>query len=421
LGVPRGLVRRASKGSKRLPKRSVWDPSVEVEESPYFWRGEPKVIPPLAPLSSSVTGPTAAELFCGAGGLSKGAEMAGFYVILGLDIHKPSAETFHLNHRHAYTILGDIREVKPEDVSALLGARRVDVLMAGVPCQGFSLNNRKRNERDKRNYLFLEFIRFVKALQPRAVLLENVSGLRSTANGSFAKAIEQAISDAGPYTVVHTLLNAADYGVPQVRERIFFVGLPKNVEFAWPQPTHGPGREPYRTVWEAISDLPTLRPGEQATEYATWPLCDYQRMMRVGAERLLNHRAPNHPQATRRKIGRTKPGEPIYPRFKQRIRLSWEQPSPTQVAGGIRPQYQFGHPSQPRGLTVRERARIQSFPDTYEFCGGLVQGRVQTGNAVPPLLAKAIFEALKDAIARERQVDREAQGGNTEVLAPVGP
>jgi DNA (cytosine-5)-methyltransferase 1 len=105
---------------------------------------------------------------------------------------------------------------------------------------------------------------------------------------------------------------------------------------------------------------------------------------------------PNHPLETIEKIKNTKPGEPMYPKFKQRIRLAWDIQSPTQVSGGIRPQFQFGHPEDARGLTIRERCRIQSFPDDFIVKGGIVQGRVQTGNAVPPLLAKALAQAIKE-------------------------
>lgn len=119
-------------------------------------------------------------------------------------------------------------------------------------------------------------------------------------------------------------------------------------------------------------------------------------MMRKNNEsgKLVNHKAPNHPDDTIKKIASTKPGKPMYPKFKQRIRLAWDILSPTQVSGGIRPQFQFGHPEDTRGLSVRERCRLQSFPDNFTIEGGTVQGRVQTGNAVPPLLAQAVAKAL---------------------------
>lgn len=181
---------------------------------------------------------------------------------------------------------------------------------------------------------------------------------------------------------------------------MIFLASAKGYPIAWPEPEFGTPERPYRTVFDAIGDLPSLQPGERKSFYTTQPQTEYQKLMREGSVVLLNHEAPKHPQSTIKKIKNTEPGKPIYPRFTQRIRLSWDKPSPTQVAGGIRPQFQFGHPSDPRGLTVRERARIQSFPDWYHFFGGIVQGRVQTGNAVPPLLAKAIAEKIKEVINR---------------------
>ena len=119
------------------------------------------------------------------------------------------------------------------------------------------------------------------------------------------------------------------------------------------------------------------------------------------SQKLSNHIAPNHPAETVEKIANTQPGQPMYEKFKQRIRLKLDEPSPTQLAGGIRPQFQFGHPTQPRGLTIRERARIQSFPDSYEFLGGTVQERVQTGNAVPPLMIYAIAREIAKDLDRK--------------------
>lgn len=378
-----------------------WDKNVPVEESPYYWKGEPKVFERQVDLNPL----TVLDLFSGAGGLSLGFAMAGFNVVLGIDIHKPSMETFLHNHKKTIGILGDIRKIPDNLVLDLLKGIEVKVLMAGVPCQGFSLNNRKRNPNDHRNYLFWEFIRFVKLLKPNFLVLENVSGMKNTANGSFVEEIEKQIVIAGEesgkkYRVEHRILNAADYGVPQIRKRLIFLASAKGYPIAWPEPEFGTLERPYRTVFDAIGDLPSLQPGERKNFYTTQPQTEYQKLMREGSVVLLNHEAPKHPQSTIKKIKNTEPGKPIYPRFTQRIRLGWDKPSPTQVAGGIRPQFQFGHPSDPRGLTVRERARIQSFPDWYQFFGGIVQGRVQTGNAVPPLLAKAIAEKIKEVINR---------------------
>lgn len=372
-----------------------WDKSVKVEENWYYWKGVPIVSKGEMKKSAR---PIVVELFCGCGGTSLGFEMAGYDIWVGCDIHRLSIETFRRNHSGVSTILGDIKDISPEQVLGLLKGRQVDVLIGGVPCQGFSLNNRKRHEDDERNLLYKEFIRFVEALKPKAVVLENVSGMKST--GNFVPEIELGLSEAAGMTVKSRLLYAPDYGVPQARTRLVFIGVKDKVfDFDSIKKTHGPEVGiPYNTVWDAISDLPHLKSNESASRYSQKPISEYQRMMRgdVPDDGLTCHQAPNHPQSVIDLIHNTKPGDPMYPKFKQRIRLTWDNPSPTQVSGGIRPSFQFSHPQDDRGLTIRERCRIQSFPDSFVVEGGIVQGRVQTGNAVPPLLAKAIAEAIKN-------------------------
>jgi DNA (cytosine-5)-methyltransferase 1 len=374
---------------------NVWDKSVKVEENGYYWKGDPYITKGKL---TETDKPLVVEFFCGCGGTSLGFEMAGYNIAVGCDIHQPSISTFKTNHPNVSTVLGDVRKVTPKMISELLDGRQIDVLIGGVPCQGFSLNNRKRHENDERNLLYKEFVRFVKALKPKVVVLENVSGMKST--GDFVQNIEKDLSIAGNMKVKSKLLFAPDYGVPQSRTRLVFVGIRggKEFDFSEIKKTHGPeAGKPYVTIKEAIGDLPSLNPNETATKYKKEPFCDYQKLMRknVKNNNLTNHKAPNHPQDVIDKIKNTKPGMPMYPKFKQRIRLAWDIQSPTQVSGGIRPQFQFGHPSDNRGLTIRERCRIQSFPDNFVVSGGIVQGRVQTGNAVPPLLAKAIALAIK--------------------------
>lgn len=237
------------------------------------------------------------------------------------------------------------------------------------------------------------------------------------AGGKFEKDIIACMEGLG-YSTNVKLINAADFGVPQVRQRLVFVGVKKGVglldKYQFPEGEYAPmpkdgqfgifaaGKKPYRTVYDAISDLPILENAEEKNQYASVPLTDYQMLMRgLGhelnipiSEQLYNHEAPHHPEETIKKIASTEPGQPMYERFKQRIRLSLDAPSPTQLAGGIRPQFQFGHPTQARGLSIRERARIQSFPDSYVFVGGTTQERVQTGNAVPPLMIYAVAKEI---------------------------
>ena len=388
----------------RKPKakgdRGSWEPGTPVEQNACYWSDEPAVIPRTAKIPAGAL--TVVDLFCGCGGFSVGFELAGFHSLIGADIHPPSVATFARNHPTASMIVGDMRRVKDETIIEAAGGHRVDVVAAGVPCQGFSLNNRKRHDKDDRNFLFREFIRIMNLFSPSVVLLENVSGLASSANGAFKESICHAIEESG-YRVDCEMLNALDYGVPQKRRRLFFLGVRPGVKLRWLKPTHGPGRaNPIVTVWDAIGDLPQVGPGEMADQYDKDPFTDYQRFMRKSCRtELHNHEAPNHPSETIEKIGATIPGKPIYPKFPQRIRLNSDAPSPTQVSGGIRPQYQFGHPKSPRGLTIRERCRLQSFPDRYFICGGIVQGRVQTGNAVPPLLAKAVAHEIKAMLRGE--------------------
>jgi DNA (cytosine-5)-methyltransferase 1 len=398
--------------------QSAWDPNVPPEENPHNHKGDPILKRRfLGEEGDSEKGaPTLMDLFSGAGGFSVGFERAGFRTILGLDIHRAAAQTFMRNFPGAGFVLGDARRVPIEMVIEATAGARPDVITAGVPCQGFSLNNRKRNPNDQRNYLFLEVIRFAKALRPKTLVIENVPGMASTRKGgtdlSFVDEVAFAIQELG-YEVSFARLNAADYGVPQTRERIFFVGVEKGLRFDWPEPLLGPAsptKRPHVTVWEAIGDLPALEPGESEAEYTAEAHSPYARLMRAGASRLFNHEAPFHDERTLKRIANTPPGEPLYESFRQRIRLDPNRPSPTIVAGGIRPQFLFAHPFQNRGLTVREQARLQSFPDTFIFDGGMVQGRVLTGNAVPPLLAEALARAIKRALLHDNDPGYDHKG-----------
>ena len=393
-------------------RRNVWSKSVESEKNPYFWEDKPQLIGPRENCSENKF--FMVDLFCGCGGFSVGFEWAGFVPILGVDIHPQSLETFSNNHARAAVIKGDMRKVTTRLLREAVQGRHISVIAAGVPCQGFSLCNRKRHKNDQRNFLFLEFIRCVKLFKPEFVLLENVSGLASMANGVFKRDISFAIEECG-YEVDFRILNAINYGVPQLRQRVFFLGARNDLEIRWPAPASGINGGKVVTVWDAIGDLPILEAGQSKNEYDKNPFTGYQKYMRSGCCSLKNHSAPNHPQEVIDKIAATKPGMPMYPKFKQRIRLNPNEPSPTQVSGGIRPQFQFGHPTQARGLSVRERCRIQSFPDSFEIFGGTVQGRIQTGNAVPPLLAKAIAKQIMGSLKREEPTEESLPKKATQV------
>lgn len=392
---------------------NIWDNSVPVEKSSYLQDTEIKYFN-LDNFRMDENKLTMIDLFCGAGGFAVGCDWAGFQSVFGIDHLEPAMKTWTKNHPYSIGCLGDISKIDPQNVKVMLeerGVYHINMITGGVPCQGFSIANRKHNDNDERNFLFLEYMKFVKAFQPDYIILENVSGMRSTAGGKFENDIKEYMQLLGYETTVQ-MVNAAEYGVPQVRQRLLFIGVKKDEGFTVPYVfPKGDFIGGYRTVADAISDLPQLGNAESATQYNNCQLTEYQKLMRgegditeiSKAKELYNHVAPNHPQETINRIAATEPGKPMYEKFKQRIRLRNDLPSPTQLAGGIRPQFQFGHPEQPRGLTIRERARIQSFPDTYIFEGGTVQERVQTGNAVPPLMIYNIAKPIAEDIHRRRR------------------
>lgn len=334
------------------------------------------------------------DLFSGCGGFSAGFSEAGLQTVLGLDIHPPSITTFAKNNPTAGTILGDVRKVDTQDVFRFVDSADFVVLTAGVPCQGFSLANKKRRDDDERNYLFREVMRVARDIKPNALVIENVSTILSANDGFFQHEIMNAIAALG-YRAELALLDAADYGVPQHRKRAIFVGVSTSRAWRWPTPSHGGVGLPYVTVGDAIlGDLPLLVGESASSSYVCEPKNSFQAWARSGSLSLFNHESPKHPKSGIDRIARTKPGEPLYARFRQRVRLDPKKPSPTQICGGIRPQPQFGHPTESRGLTVREMARLQGFRDSYVFFGGATQGRVQVGNAVPPPMARHLASAI---------------------------
>ncbi|CAA6818907.1 MAG: Cytosine-specific methyltransferase [uncultured Sulfurovum sp.] len=378
--------------------------SCTVERSSYYWDYTPLVENTSTLLDHNKY--NVVDLFCGAGGISCGLHMTNeFQTVLANDIYTPALKTYKRNNPTVPTILGDVRKITEENYDEVLKDKKVHLVTAGVPCQGFSLSNKKRHVNDERNFLFLEVIRFVNIYNPDVILIENVTGMKSLNKGSFVEEIKLELEKAGKvgYKVLDPqLLNAADYGVPQLRKRLIFLAVRNGLsEIAYPEAKYGEGLEPYRTIKDAIFDLPKLDNNDEKTIYGKKVLTEYQKLLKDKQPTLFNHKSPKHPDSTIEKISNTEPTKPMYENYKQRIRLGWDIQSPTQVAGGIRPQFQFGHPSQNRGLSIRERARIQSFPDNYEFLGGIVQCRVQTGNAVPPLLAKALGEEIIKVLDKE--------------------
>lgn len=347
-------------------------------------------------ISPQLKKPTVVDLFSGCGGLSYGLEEAGFNVVLGTDHWAPSLETFKYNHPEAETLLADVSKLTGDEIRAVT-KQEIDVVVGGPPCQGFSLSG-PRKFYDKRNRLYLDFIRLVKELEPRAFVIENVPGLAGLFGGKVKEKIVDEFSKLG-YSVNAKILNASDYGVPQNRRRIVFVGLKGKKQFQFPEPTH---ENTKITVREAISDLPLLNKelGSEEMEYPPKQFSAYQELMKNGSKKLYNHVASQHIKQTVDIIALVPEGGnykslPKHLQGMRNFHVAWTRlhrdKSSSTIDTGHRHHF---HPTANRVPTVREAARIQSFPDTFKFLGTKTSQYQQVGNAVPPLLAAAIGKKL---------------------------
>ena len=344
--------------------------------------------------------PTVIDLFSGCGGLSKGLIDAGFDVVLGVDNEPISLQTFELNHKGAGILQVDLfKKTAIERIINVLGQKKIDVVVGGPPCQGFSLTG-PRNFDDKRNRLYLSFIEVVEKIKPKAFLIENVPGLAVMYQGRVKNEIIRRLSKLG-YEVEMKILNAADYGVPQIRKRVFFVGLKKGLgTFQFPDPTHSP--ENYITSDEAIGDLPDREEeiGLEEDRYIMSAKSEYQKLMRKNSDKLWNHVATKHTQLVKSVIamvpdgGNHKdlpPGVGESRKFNEAwTRYNSQRPSKT-IDTGHRNHFHYKFNRIP---TVRENARLQSFPDSFRFIGTRTQQNRQVGNAVPPLLGYNIGKRL---------------------------
>ncbi len=338
------------------------------------------------------------DLFCGCGGFSKGFEDAGFEVKLAIDMWNDAIETFNVNHHVPVGITKNIYDYTNEEIKEFAKKNRITGIIGGPPCQGFSMVG-KREASDKRNTLYLQYVRFVEQIRPEFFILENVKGLLTLQKGYFKKEIIERFSELG-YNVTYKVLRACDYGVPQKRERVFFVGLRKDKFgdkfFEYPQPVnHIVGTE------EALSDLPSLDNGELETEYKTKPQNEFQKLMRKNSKYINNNEITVHSKQTKKIISMIPDGGNIKSLpseyFKIRNyssafkRMNSKEPSTTIDCG----HRNYFHYKENRIPTVRESARIQSFSDNFIFLGSKTSQYTQVGNAVPPLLAEAVANALK--------------------------
>jgi len=343
----------------------------------------------------------AIDIFSGAGGLSYGFEQAGFNILLGIDNDEDALNTFKINHKDSKTLCADIAEVSfAEHIKPLIGKNQIDVIVGGPPCQGMSLSGPRKFD-DPRNSLYLSYIRLVEEIRPKAFVIENVPGLVGLFKGEIKDSIIEKFSNMG-YKVTYKILLASDFGVPQNRKRVFFIGL-ENFEFDFEFPK-------FETVTTemAISDLPPLTEnlGQEVAEYTVLPKNAYQKIMRKDAKKLLNHVAANHSQRIKDIISLVPAGGnyktlPEEYRTTRNFNVAWtrfpkDAPAPT-IDTGHRHHFHYEYNRVP---TVRESARLQSFPDDFKFTGSKTKQFRQVGNAVPPLMAKVIAEKLIEYLWR---------------------
>jgi DNA (cytosine-5)-methyltransferase 1 len=378
------------------------------------------------------------DLFCGTGGFSYGMEHSGlgFTTRFGIDMLSVATETFKLNHCGAVAMCGDIRKARRAAVeeATKLGKGAVDVLVGGPPCQGFSSIRpfRSTNDDDPRNTLFEEYASFVNYFRPRVFVLENVVGLATHKNGDTVAAMEECFHALG-YTTEWRLLNAAHFGVPQKRERFVMFGVEQGIKIQFPKPTHFyegstvgyrdrsriisarvgdlfdacPTLQPAVTVMDAIGDLPCVESGDEAVEYTMPPKNTYQTERRRGATALSMHASTAHSKKMLEIIRHSGKNINCIPKHlitsgfsSSYSRLDADEPSVTLTVNFVHPaSNRCIHPIQQRALTAREGARLQSYDDTFQFAGNRTQVVKQIGNAVPPLLGRAIAQSVAEMLA----------------------
>ncbi|AYJ79219.1 DNA cytosine methyltransferase [Aliarcobacter cryaerophilus] len=395
------------------------------------------------------------DLFCGAGGFAKGFEMAGFECVGGIDNVKAAIDTHSFNFPKSKSICRDIRKIEPEEFHEIIGkGNKIDVIIGGPPCPTFSTIGHAKIQSisrmkdkditdDPRNELFMDYLKYVKYFQPEIFVMENVPNFMTKYKGKTFERVKQIIeNDLPEYEIVSPtqILNAVFYGVPQVRKRMILVACKKNLTFKYPTPTHWydeslstkstntyekskilnkTGLPLYIDVKTAISDLPIItdnwRIDECEYSYSN-KLHPYQKLMRKNTKNTVRNNICRMSNDRAKKVFEYMNQGDIYidlPKeirnilpfrediFKDRLkRLVNTNPSWTILAHIGMDGYMYIHPEELRTLSVREAARIQSFPDDFVFIGGQGQTYIQVGNAVPPLMSFAIAKNVKKALSR---------------------
>ena len=347
----------------------------------------------------------AIDLFAGCGGLSKGFMDAGFRILVGVDNDQAALNTFALNHKGAIALNADLsKEESFGTIKRLAGENTIDVVIAGPPCQGFSVTG-PRNFDDPRNKLYLAVLELVRQYQPMGFIIENVPGMAMMYNGQVKDEVLRRFRDMG-YNVNCKILLAADYGVPQMRKRLVYMGIRKDVGVPeFPEPILKP--DEYVTCRQAISDLPSRENdlGKEEDVYDKPATTDYQRRMRGKCEVLHNHVATEHKQFVKDTIALVPEGGnykdlPAGWGESRTFHEAWtrydgNKPSRT-IDTGHRNHFHYQYNRVP---TIRENARLQSFPDDFVFTGTRTQQNRQVGNAVPVLLGYALGKKLMEIIS----------------------
>ncbi|CAN1504446.1 Dcm Site-specific DNA methylase [Burkholderiaceae bacterium] len=379
---------------------------------------------------------TSIDLFAGVGGLSLGLKNAGFEILFANEFDLEAGTSFQKNFPDANVVIDDIRKIDLKKLSSQFSVKKdVDLIVGGPPCQGFSMANRKRIENDERNLLFLEFVRFVNFFQPKCFLIENVLGMKSenvnqdSNESKVMESMREYFHDLG-YAISFKTFKSEEHGVPQIRRRVIVIGtrleskkqqllsgelgnlekicyskdelsqqnndIIQNSLFDFETKFLSPP-----TVWCALSDLPRLEAGESAYEYLCAPQNEYQKIMREGKGLLLNHSATPHSSDVVKRIKLIQPGQnfqslPEELKTKSHHSGAWGRLEKNSLCPTITTRFDTPstgrviHPIDNRTLSVREAARIQSFPDSFKFEGSRSSQGKQVGNSVPPLVAQSI-------------------------------
>ncbi|MCR5087502.1 MAG: DNA cytosine methyltransferase [Lachnospiraceae bacterium] len=347
------------------------------------------------------------DLFAGVGGLSYGfSRLPQFRILAANEIEKDIATAYSLNHPSVEMLTCDIHDLDEEKFNKVLRGEKVDLVVGGPPCQSYSTVGKR--QLDERANLFMQYKRVLQFLRPKAFVFENVVGILSMDHGKLFQKVQAEFRELG-YSLKYRVLNAVDYGVPQNRERVILVGFRGENPYVYPEPTHGEGRLPYVTMKDALEDLPPLRSGQQEDTYSKEPTNDFLKFVRAGSNGLTEHAAPRNGEHLIRIMEALKEGqskddlpEAIRPKSgypNTYAKLWWDRPSTTITRNFACPSSsRCIHPRDSRAMSIREGARLQSFPDDYQFYGKDGMKRLEIGNAVPPLLSQAIAKQMLVAL-----------------------